>query len=365
MGHAVKQQIRLCTTADGVRVAYASCGKGPPLVKTANWLTHLDLERGSLAWGHWLAAHSRNNRLIRYDPRGSGLSDREVSRLDLDAWVADLEAVVDAAELERFSLIGGCQGCAVAVAYTARHPDRVSRLVLYGGYVRGAYAAHAESEARAAARTLQNVIEMGWGSQAAAFRQLFSGLLLPEGTAEEIESLTELARRSTSAANAARFWEAFHGFDIEEAARRISAPTLVVHVRHDTMVPFDQGRHLASLIDGARFVPLDGNNHILLERDPAWFPYLEEVQSFLAEEGTAAGPNPVEAADLTPRELEILDQLARGLSNDEIAANLCISPRTVRNHVTSIFSKLAVARRAQAIVRAREAGLGRAVPSNL
>lgn len=359
----MKQQIRLCTTADGTRVAYASCGKGPPLVKTANWLTHLDLERDSPAWGHWLAAHSRNNRLIRYDPRGSGLSDREVAQPDLDAWVADLEAVVDDAGLKRFGLIGGCQGCAVAVAYAARHPDRVDRLVLYGGYARGAYASGQGDAAVAAAQTLQNVIRMGWGSSSPAFRQLFTGLLMPDGSPEEVTALTELARHSASPANAAGFWEAFHRFDVEGAARRVRAATLILHVRGDAMVPFEMGRQLASLIPRARFVPLEGKNHILLERDPAWPRYLEEVESFLAEDARATRSNPVEEADLTPRELQILDRLASGLSNDEIAAQLCISPRTVRNHVTSIFGKLAVARRAQAIVRAREAGLGRSASS--
>lgn len=361
----MKQQIRLCTTADGVRVAYATCGKGPPLVKTANWLTHLELERTSPACRHWLAAHARSNTLVRYDPRGSGLSDRDVGELDLETWVRDLEAVVDAAGLERFALIGGCQGCAVAVAYAARHPERVSRLVLYGGYVRGAYTAGMEPQAQETARTLQKVIEMGWGSPAPAFRQLFSGLLMPRGSGEEVAALTELAHHSTSAANAARFWEAFHRFDVEEPARRIRAPTLVLHVRRDAMVPFDMGRHLASLIPGARFVPLEGANHILLERDAAWKQYLEEVEPFLAEEESLApdGKAAFDAEGLTRRELQILDHLARGLSNDEIAAALSISPRTVRNHVTSIFGKLAVVRRSQAIVRAREAGLGRGLSS--
>lgn len=361
----MRQQIRLCTTADGVRVAWASSGTGPALVKTANWLTHLDLERDNPACRHWLAAHSRRHRLVRYDPRGSGLSDRDVSRLDLETWVRDLEAVVDAAHLERFALVGGCQGCAVAVAYAARHPERVSRMVLYGGYVRGAYTPGMDPQARDDARTLQRIIQMGWGRPATAFRQLFTELLMPGGTAEEVAALTELARHSTSPANAARFWEAFHGFDVADAARRVTAPTLVLHARRDAMVPFDMGRNLASLIPGARFVPLEGGNHILLERDPAWTHYLEEVEPFLGDDGADAPDAEADfaAAGLTRREIQILDQLARGLSNDEIAACLCISPRTVRNHVTSIFGKLAVARRSQAIVRAREAGLGRDLSS--
>lgn len=362
----MKQQIRLCTTADGVRVAYATSGRGPPLVKTANWLTHLDLERENPACRHWLAAHSQHHRLVRYDPRGSGLSDRDVGAVDLDAWVRDLETVVDDAELRRFALFGGCQGCAVAVEYAARHPERVTCLVLFGGYLRGAYVGDDVRE-RDSAHTLERVIQTGWGSPASAFRRLFSDLLMPDGSAEEITALTSLARQSASAANAVRFWQAFHRFDAEQAARRVRARTLVLHVRGDAMVPFEAGRRLASLVRAVRFVPLEGRNHILLERDPAWKVYLDEVESFLADEQTTAADHAAafDGAGLTRRELEILDQLARGLSNREIADSLAISPRTVRNHVTSIFGKLDVSHRAQAVVRAREAGLGRNAAAGL
>lgn len=359
----MNRQIRLCSTTEGVRIAYAASGQGPALVKTANWFTHLDLESSNPACRHWVEAHSRRHRLIRYDPRGSGLSDRNVDDFTLEAWIRDLEAVVDAAGLGRFALIGGCQGSAVAIAYAARHPDRVSRLVLYGGYLRGAYAGGEDPRAIDAARSLQHVIATGWGHPTRAFCRLFSNLLMPDGLPGEIAALTDLARRSTSAANAERFWETFHSIDATELAPRVQAPTLVLHARGDALVPFEEGRTLAYAIPGARFVPLDGVNHLLLERDPAWRQYVDAVETFLAEDELRAmrEDHAFPDAGLTRRELEVLDNLARGLSNDEIATVLSISPRTVRNHLTKVFGKLAVARRSQAIVCAREAGLGRRV----
>jgi pimeloyl-ACP methyl ester carboxylesterase/DNA-binding CsgD family transcriptional regulator len=353
------QRIRLCTAADGVRIAYAESGQGPPLVKTANWLTHLEYDWNSPVWRHWLTELSTGMTLVRYDERGCGLSDWEVPEISFEAWIRDLEAVVDAEGLERFPLLGLSQGAAVAVAYAVRHPERVSGLVLYGGYARGRLRRDPGPAARAEIETLRNLISLGWGRENPAFRQVFATMLLPEASREQMRWLTELQRVSTSVENALEIERTTYDIDVSELARQVTAPTLVLHARDDVMMPFSEGRELAALIPGARFVPLDSRNHVLLEDEPAWPRLLELVRGFLGVDEPNAGREDGRFPQLTERETEVLEAVARGLSNDEIAGRLCISPKTVRNHITRIFRKLHVERRAQAIVLARERGLGR------
>ncbi|MGH7448760.1 MAG: alpha/beta fold hydrolase [Longimicrobiales bacterium] len=280
---AITQKIRFCTSADGVRLAYATSGAGPPLVKPANWLTHLEYDWESPVWRHWLRELSRHHTLVRYDERGSGLSDWTAQNVSFDSWVTDLETVVDALGLERFPLLGISQGCAVAIAYAARHPERVSRLILYGGFLLGL---------RRRARTEQEVEEVearirilpsGWGRDNPAFRQFFAAIFLPEGSPEQIRWFSELQRVSTSPANAVRLLSTSADIDIEAVAPGVSAPTLVLHATGDAAVPFEQGQHLATLLPDARFVPLDSRNHILLEHEPAWPRFVHEVQRFLGE----------------------------------------------------------------------------------
>ena len=353
------QRIHLCSTGDGTRLAYARSGHGPPLVKTATWLTHLKSDWDSPVWRHWLNELSSDRTLIRYDERGCGLSDWDVPEISFDAWVRDLEAVVDAEELDRFALLGVCQGAPVAVAYAARHPERVSRLVLYGGFARGRLAGDPPAPIRREAETLANLVALGWGQDNPAFRQVFTTLFVPEATPVQMEWYTELQRVSTNTANALAIGRTVFNTDIRDLAPRVSAPTLVLHARDDAMIPFRRGRELAALIPDARFVPLDSRNHILLEDEPAWTEFLGHIRDFLEiEEADASGTEPP-FPDLTDREREVLDLIASGLSNDEIAETLCISPKTVRNHITRVFRKLDVSRRARAIVRAREQGLGR------
>lgn len=358
----LRQRIQFCTTSDDVRLAYARSGEGPPLVKAAGWLTHLEREWDNPVWRHWLNELSAENTLFRYDPRGSGLSDRDVDGVDLEVWVHDLETVVDAAGLERFPLLGSCQGGPVAVAYAARHPERVSRLILFGSYLKGAFAGPPDSPKAAEAQALEKLIEVGWGHDVPAFRQVFSSLLMPDADIRLLQALGELERISSSAETAARCWHAFHSFDVKEEAARVKAETLVMHSRDDAMVPFEEGRRLASLLPGARMVTLEGRNHILLESEPAWRDFLDELRTFLGEDEAARSRTDA-FAGLTQREENVLDLVAQGLDNSQIAARLFISESTVSNHLTNIFAKLNVTRRAQAIVQAREAGFGRRLDS--
>jgi pimeloyl-ACP methyl ester carboxylesterase/DNA-binding CsgD family transcriptional regulator len=354
----MKQRIQFCTSRDGVRIAFAKVGQGPPLVRVNNWFTHLEIDWDSPVWRHWLEAFVERRMLIRYDPRGSGLSDRDAADFSLDAWVADLEAVVDALGLRRFPLVGLCQGGLVAIAYAARHPDRVSRLVLYSSYLHGAYVGGAEDKFTKQAQALSQMIEIGWGREAGAFREVFANLLIPEGGKEQLKWIGELQRRSASPETACRLWNAFHAFDIRAEAANVTTPTLVFHVRGDAMVPFEAGRRLAAMIPNARFVPLESKNHILLPHEKAWAMFRKEFNDFLNSDEQIGKIPGGELSDLTEREKELLDCIARGLTNVEIAQRLQISEKTVRNHISNIFAKLGVGHRAQAIVAARKAGFG-------
>ncbi len=347
------QQIRFCTAPDGVRLAYATLGKGPPLVRAAHWMTHLEFDLESPVWRPWLEELSRQNTFVYYDQRGTGLSDREVADISFDRWVMDLETVVAAAGLARFALLGASQGASVAIAYAAKHPERVTCLVVYGGFARGRLNRGSPQQAEEAEVQL-GLIRLGWGSDDAAFRQFFTTQFMPDGTAAELASFNEIQRLSTSPDIAGRISRVSNGIDVVELARTVRVPTLVMHAREDKRAPFEEGRLIASLIPGARFVPLESRNHKLLASEPAWPRFLAEIRAFLGAEPATAAAFP----ELTAREKEVLELLARGLANDEIAARLGISPKTVRNQVSALFDKLAVSSRAQAIVRAREAGLG-------
>jgi pimeloyl-ACP methyl ester carboxylesterase/DNA-binding CsgD family transcriptional regulator len=355
----MKQTIQFCRSRDGTRIAFATAGHGPPVVRVNNWFTHLEIDWDSPVWRHWTEAFAQRRMLVRYDPRGSGLSDRQVTDFSLDAWVADLEAVVDAAGLRRFPLVGLCQGGVVAIAYAARYPERVSRLVLYSAYPHGAYVDGVAEKLATQAHALAQMIEIGWGREAGAFREVFANLLMPDGGKQQLKWIGELQRRSASPETACRLWNAFHAFDIRAEADKVRVPTLVFHVRGDAMVPFEAGRQVAAMIPSARFVPLESKNHILLPHEKAWSVFRNELDNFLNADEPIEIAGSSKLSGLTERERELLDGIARGLTNAEIAEQLQISEKTVRNHVSSIFSKLGVEHRAQAIVAARKAGLGR------
>jgi pimeloyl-ACP methyl ester carboxylesterase len=282
-GDAATQQIGFCRAPDGVRLAYALGGAGPPLVKAANWLSHLEYDWENPTWRHWWVALCRSHRLIRYDARGCGLSDWNVDHgtYTVDAWVEDLATVVDACGVDRFDLLGISQGGAVALAYAAAHPERVRRLVLYGTYVRARLARAATEDEVVEAKLQAQLARVGWGRDDPTFRRVFAMQFMPDGTLEQWEEFAELQRRTTSADNAARLLESYATIDVSTVAPQVSVPTLVLHARDDRRVPLEQGRLLAAAIPGARFVTLDSSNHILLADEPAWTRFLAEVEGFL------------------------------------------------------------------------------------
>ena len=349
------QKVRFCTTFDFARLAYAISGSGPKLAYAPHWLTHIEQDQGCEAVPPWHADLGKRYSVLRFDQRGCGLSDRDVGQISFEAWVRDLECVIDAARYERFALLGNSQGAAIAVEYAARHPERVTHLVLYGSYARGRLKRDPTPQDREDAELQVKLIELGWAKGDPSYRDVFSRQFMPTATLEQLAALSELERMSASPAMAASIVRAFYQIDVRDAASRIRCPTLVLHASGDRRVPLAEGRLLASLIPEARFVVLESENHILLPNEPAWRRYFDEIGAFLPR-GT--GDAPIALDTLTQREIEILERIAQGLDNTQIAAQLTLSEKTVRNHITRIFDKLQVDTRSRAIVLAREAGLG-------
>jgi pimeloyl-ACP methyl ester carboxylesterase/DNA-binding winged helix-turn-helix (wHTH) protein len=272
-----QQEVRFCTASDGVRIAYATAGQGPTLVKAANWLNHLEYDWQSPLWSNLLCTLAGQHRLIRYDERGNGLSDRNVDDISFEAFVHDLESVVEAAGLNRFALLGMSQGCAVSIVYAIRHPERVSHLVLLGGFAHGRGNRDPE-----AFKTQLSLVRQGWGRDNPAFRQFFTSTVIPDGTPEQMQWLNDLQRITTSPENVVRIMQAISTVEVTGMLPSVTAPTLVLHCRNDAWIPFDEGRTLAAGIPGARFVALESRNHLPLEGEPAWQKFIDETEAFLA-----------------------------------------------------------------------------------
>lgn len=275
-----EQLVRHCVASDGTRLAWSPVGAGPPLVKTANWLNHIEFDWHSPVYRHWLMELTRENCLIRYDERGNGMSDWDAEDLSLDAFIDDLESVVDAAGLDRFDLFGLSQGAAVAIAYAHRHPEKVRRMVLLGGYARG-WALRLSGDDLVRRRAMVTLSRTGWGSDTPTFRQMFTSLYIPGGSPEQLGWWNELQRISTSPANAERLQMALGSIDVSALLSEIRVPTLVGHARRDQVIPFTAGVDLANTIPGAKFVELDSDNHVLLEDEPAWKAFKEAMRKFL------------------------------------------------------------------------------------
>lgn len=342
-------RVQYLTTMDGARLAWCRDGRGPVVVKAANWLTHLQYDWESPLWRHWLEFLAGRFDLIRYDERGCGLSDHRVDELSESLWLADLERVMEtAAPAAPVWLLGISQGAATVIRYAVHHPERVAGLILYGGYARG-WALRSDQH-QAEVRAVLEMMRVGWGSDNPAFRQTFTGRFVPGANHEQLDWFNELCRRTTGADTAVRLLQARGRVDVSNLLDRVRAPTLVIHAREDQVVPFAEGQALASGIPGAEFVALESRNHILLADEPAWEAFRTAVEAFTGVRPATAGRDP--HADLTRRQRDILDLVVQGLSNREIAARLGISEKTVRNHLTGVYRKLGVGSRAAAIVAA-------------
>jgi pimeloyl-ACP methyl ester carboxylesterase/DNA-binding CsgD family transcriptional regulator len=338
-----RQDVRFCRSVDGVTIAYAVHGSGPPLVIDACWLSHLQYDWESPVWRHYLTEFGRVATVIRFDERGHGLSDRDVTDHSLELRLADLEAVVEHAGVERFSLLAMAQGGPVAIEYTARHPEHVDRLIFYGSYA-GVDSVQTSKQDRLLDETFTNLIRVGWEQPTPEFRRVFTYQMIPGATEEQMGWLDELQRRAVSAEVAVEARRQRGRANAAHLLGNLDVPTLVLHSLGDRMNPFVYARFLASEIPGAKLVALESDNHIVLEDEPAWQVLLREVNDFLATRSTAsdiAGDSGADARDLlSARELEVLTLAAQGHDNAAIATDLTLSVRTVERHLQNIYDKL-------------------------
>ncbi|HEU5459053.1 MAG TPA: alpha/beta fold hydrolase [Pyrinomonadaceae bacterium] len=349
------QRIRYLGTPDGVRLAWADAGAGPMLVKASNWLTHLEYEWESPVWRHWIRFFSDHFRFVRYDERGCGMTDWKTGDLTLERWVEDLEAVVAAANPPGpFALLGISQGGPICVAYAVKHPERVSHLILYGAYARGAFR-RGDPDRESFYRAMIDLVRLEWGSDNPTFRQVFTSRFIPGGTDEQLGWFNDLCRKTLTPEIAARLLELRGTLDVTAMLGEVRTPTLVLHARGDAVAPIAEGHILAAGIPGSQFVELDSKNHILLENEPAWERFCDEVLEFTGLKRPARSEDNAFAL-LSSREREVLALITAGLGNAQIADRLSISEKTVRNHVSNLFDKLGVWTRAQAIVFAIDRG---------
>lgn len=352
------QRIAFARSKDKTTIAYALSGEGPPLVRAGTWLTHVHHDWESPIWAHWLRFMSERHTLVRYDPRGCGLSQNDVGTITFEDWVADLEAVVDRLELQTFPLFGMSQGAAVAAEYAIRHPERVSQLTLYAPLVTGW---HGRADPHSQQwRSMEELVLAGWGDTNMAFPAMFAHLFLPESSPQTRHWYAELQRKSATKEVATRLMNVCGGLSAFKRLKEIRVPTLVMQVAREQVIDPRRVPEMASEIPGSQFVSIDSSNHILLEDEPGW---QEFKAAFTRNVPGATAPARRDAAarervgQLSSREQRILGEIAKGLNNREIASGLFISEKTVRNHITSIFDKLGVTSRAQAIVLAKEAGV--------
>ena len=309
------------------------------MVRVATWLTNLESDWTSPIWKPWLVGLGEHFTVVRYDDRGSGLSDRHPGEVSFERWVEDLEAVVEGAQLPHFALLGMSQAGAIAIAYAARNPTRVDHLVLYGAYARGSRRLASTPESIEESQLFLRLMSIGWGRDNPAFTRIFTSELMPEATDEQAKGLGALQRGSTDGETAAKMAAARSEIDVSALAESIGVPTLIVHARDDEAVRFEHGRELASLIKGARFVVLEGRNHILLGDEPAWPHFLQELADFAGSPLPKGGLDEI-AGKLSKREVEVLRIAARGKSNEEIASELGLSVRTIERHLANIYMKL-------------------------
>jgi pimeloyl-ACP methyl ester carboxylesterase/DNA-binding CsgD family transcriptional regulator len=345
-----RPDIRFVSSRDGVQLATARYGSGPTLLKAATWLTHIEHVVPGSTHEALIRELAPGHTYVEYDIRGCGLSQRRVDDISLDSWLADLEAVADAQGPEPFTLLAFTCAVGVAVEYAARHPGRVRNLVLFGGFATSYHStSHPDPAVRKEGDTLLQVAEVGWGSSSPAFRQVFVSRFLPDATQEQWKAFDQLQRTTATPDVAVRQLRAMYAMNVKDAATRVRCPTLVFHPKGDEMVRFEQGLRLASLIPGARFVPLEGRNHIPFPQERAWKDFVRETRGFLGMSGA-----PEAQVQLTARQQEVLRRIAFGESDKQIAQALQLSPRTVEMHAARALAALGCRTRAEAVRRATE-----------
>ena len=358
------QEIRFCRSRDGTRIAYATCGTGPPLVWIGHWIRHLNHDWDSPIWRPWLRFLTSRFKVLRFDWRGCGLSDREGISFSLQKHVEDLEAVVESAGFKQFLLLASAAGAMSSIQFAAQNPEQVTHMVLLASQTRG-HKPRGMARGFTARQAVEQhshlkLMERLWTEARPVYGQFYVAVHMPDATPEQQYAQDDLLRKTTTRDNALKLLRAFHEADVLGIAPSVQCPTLVMHALDDAIIPFDEGRRVASLIPGARFVSLESRNHVLLEGEPAWQHFVEAITEFFPA-NTAALPaaHDVLISDLTRREHQVLELLAQGLDNGTIAAMLLIREKTVRNQVSTIFGKFGVKSRAQAVARARDAGFGR------
>lgn len=349
--------IRFVRAPHGDRLAYSVTGTGAQTtIKAGMWLSHLEFDLTNPLLRHWHDIMEARGRYVRYDTRGCGLSDWSPAAIDFAAWVEDLEVVADAVSAASFTLFGYSQGAGIAIAYAARHPDRVSRLIVYGGFARGRLARAKTQQERDEAETMCRLAELGWAKEDNAYRQFFTTQFLPKGTREQHQWFNELQRVAASPENVVRYMRVVNAMDVTAMLGEVRCPTLVLHSKGDVRVPYAEGMAIAAGIPGARFVPIDSDNHVVMADEPGWQQCVAAIDAFHPRRPRLCATPGFEK--LTERQAQILDLLARGSDNAQIAAHLGLSDKTIRNQVSAILGVLGIESRGHAIVRAREAGFG-------
>ena len=352
----LKQTLRFTHVASGARIAWATSGRGPALVRAAHWMTHVEHDLQSPIWRPWLERLGRAVTLVRYDERGCGLSGPDTVPLGLDAALEELEAVVNASGLQPVALLGMSGASAPAIAYAARHPQRVSHLVILGGYTHGLLHRQPTPEHLQMHEATAQLMRHGWGLRDAAVQQFFTATMLPDALPAQVQALNEQQRLSCGGERAAAILRARANLDVRALLPQVQCPTLVLHSAGDAVVPVELGRELAAAIAGARFETLPSRNHLPLAGEAAFDRFCDAIAEFIG------GPAQARAAALTPREAELAELVARGLDNLQIGAHLGLADKTVRNGLSALYAKLGVEGRSQAVVRTREMGLGQRTP---
>lgn len=351
MSATVHPQLRFARLPSGTRIAWATSGQGPVLVRVAHWMTHVQHDPASPIWQPWIERLSEEVQLVRYDERGCGLSGPDDSPLGIDAALEELDVVVAATGKSTVALLGMSGAAAPAVAYAARHPDRVSHLLLLGGYTHGLLHRQPSADRLALFEATAKLVELGWGQRDAAVQQFFTTQMIPDATREQAQALNEQQRLSCSGARAAAILRARVALDVRCELPQVRCPTLVMHCEGDGMVAVELGRELAASMAGARFESLPSRNHLPLPGEPAFERFCSLIGEFLRD-----GPALAPSLAFTPRERKLLALVAQGLDNLQIAARLGLAEKTVRNRLSKLYASLAVEGRPQAIVRARELG---------